>query len=126
MNWLREHGTFTADGEAFEVRKHGVMSGQWSLEQNGQTVASALKTNVFKRVFEVKGTFGTFDLRAQRFYGRMFVIETANQPVATIRPKNIFTRRATIELERPETSLAAVVFMFWLALVTWRRTRRRD
>jgi hypothetical protein len=126
VKWFREQGTITADGETFEVKKQGMASGQWTLEHHGQAVASALKEGAFRRTFEVKGQFGTFVLRPERFFGRRFVIETANQPVAKIRPVQFFTRRATIEVERENTPFAAVAFMFWLVLVTWRRTRRRD
>jgi hypothetical protein len=126
MRRLREQGSITADGAVYEVRKHGVVSREWSLEQYGQTVATARQTSVFRRTFEVKGAFGTFTLRARRFFGRTFTIETSNQPVAAIKRPRFFSRRATIEVERKETPFAALVFMFWLVLVTWRRARRRN
>ncbi len=32
FNWLSEQGAITADGTSFEVCKHGVLSGQWTLD----------------------------------------------------------------------------------------------
>ena len=48
-----ENGSITLGTMIFQVRKHGPLSGQWTLEREGRVHADARKPNAFFRAFEV-------------------------------------------------------------------------
>ena len=75
FNWLSEQGAIYADGIRFEVRKHGMLSGQWTMEHAGKEFASAQKSTAFTRTFEIQKPRGVFVLRAESAFGRSFRIE---------------------------------------------------
>lgn len=123
FNWLGEQGTITSDGESFEVRKHGVFSGQWTLDSKSQTVATAQKSSVFTRSFELATLAGTVVLRAQSAFGRTMLLEGAGFD-GLIAPAHPFTRRATIGGPVPDFHVAC--FAFWLTVLLWRQAAQRD
>src|SRR5262245_37419037 len=47
FNWLTEQGAITADDVPFEVRKHGLFSGRWTLDGDRGAVVSAEKCSAF-------------------------------------------------------------------------------
>ena len=47
FNWLIEQGAINADGKKFDVRKHGMFGGHWTLDHAGIALASAQKSNLF-------------------------------------------------------------------------------
>lgn len=121
FNWLSEQGAVTADGTRLEIRKHGVLSGHWTLEHEGNEVASAQKSNAFSRTFEIQDPSGHLVLRAVSALGRSFHLERSGEVVATVSPDHLFTRRATIEILAEQWDLPTVCFSFWLVVLTWRR-----
>jgi hypothetical protein len=121
FNWLGEQGTITADEEPFEVRKHGMLSGYWTLNHGGGTVASAQKSSPFTRTFEVQTADASLLLRAESAFGRSFCVEHSEEVIATIRPDHAFTRRATIETLAQKWDFPTLCFAFWLVVLTWRR-----
>ena len=74
-----------------------MLSGRWTLDQEGQEVASGQKSSVFSRTFEIQDQQNSFVLRAEFPLGRSFRLEGASDETATIKPDHPFTRRATIE-----------------------------
>jgi hypothetical protein len=121
FNWFGEQGAITADGVPFDVRKHGVFSGQWTLDNGRGPVASAQKTSALTRTFEIQETEETLLLSAESAFGRSFRIERSGELVATIRPDHAFTRRATIDIRGQKWHFPAICFAFWLVALTWRR-----
>jgi hypothetical protein len=121
FNWLAEHGAITADDVPFEVRKHGVFSGRWTLDGDRRPVASAEKSSVFTRTFEIRKRGDALVLRAESALGRSFRLERSGEVIATIRPDHAFTRRATIEVPARRWHFPTICFAFWLAVLTWRR-----
>ena len=121
FNWLSEQGAIIADGTPFDVQKHGVFSGQWTLNHAGKQIATAQKSTVFTRTFEILAPDGTLVLRAESPFGRSFRIERSGEVIATIAPVHPFTRRATIATGVPDGDFTTISFSFWLVVITWRR-----
>jgi hypothetical protein len=121
FNWVGEQGAITADGRPFEVRKHGVFSGQWTLDQDGEAVVSAQKSSAFTRTFAIQNAEETLVLCAESAVGRSFRLERSGEVLATIRPDHAFTRRATIAIRASHGDFPTVCFAFWLVVLTWRR-----
>ena len=121
FNWFGEQGAITADGIPFEVIKHGVFSGHWTLDHNRQSVASAQKSSAFTRTFEVRTANDSLVVCAESAFGRGFRIERSGEVIATIRPDHAFTRRATIKILAQKWDFPTICFAFWLVALIWRR-----
>lgn len=121
-----ESGSITTDGETFEVRKQGFMSGEWNLERSREVVASARKCSAFTRSFELEGPMGAVLLRAESAFTRSYLIERDEDPLAVIRPAHAFTRRATIELRADSYDWPTICLAFWLTVLMRRRAARRN
>jgi hypothetical protein len=121
FNWLGEQGSITADGIPFEVRKHGLLFGHWTLDRHGESVASAQKANPFTRTFEIQHNQESLILCAESAFGRSFRLQRSEEVIATIRPDHAFTRRATIETYTQTGNFPTLCFAFWLVVLNWRR-----
>lgn len=120
FNTFTEQGSISLGDSEFAIRKHGPMSGHWTLECNGQAVADARKPRAMYRSFDVKVAGNQFTLKAHSSFNRAFDILVGNQPVGVIRPAHAFTRRAFVECTSPIPEHAQL-FLFWLAALLWRR-----
>lgn len=121
INWFTEQGTITIAGVAFDVRKHGPLSGRWTLERQGAVVISAEKPSALTRTYELQNAEARWTASAESALGRGFRLERDGTIIATIRPDHLFTRRATIELLADHGDFPAICFAFWLAVLAWRR-----
>ncbi|MCA8976444.1 MAG: hypothetical protein KDC98_17120 [Planctomycetes bacterium] len=121
FNAMSEQGRIVADGAGYEVRKHGVMSGRWTLEEGSSVILSAAKPSAFTRTFELDGLAGSFVLEAASAFGRTFHLRAGDGPIATLAPEHAFTRRAMITIEHDDCDFRAICFAFWLVALTWRR-----
>jgi hypothetical protein len=119
-------GLFTEEGgislgrSEFAIRKHGWLSGKWSLEAGGKTYADAYKPSGLFRLFEVRSGEMLLTVKAQSAIARSFELVCQGATVGGIHPAHPFTRRSRIECSSsvPEVVL---LFAFWLAALTWRR-----
>lgn len=123
FSWLSEQGNITIDGEYYEVRKHGPFSGQWTLEANSTTVATAQKSSAFTRTFELETSSGAVVLHAQSALGRTMLLEGAGFD-GVIAPDHPFTRRASITGKISD--FRTVCFAFWLTVLLWRRASKNN
>ncbi len=123
FNFFAEQGGISLGRNRYEVRKHGVLSGRWTLEQGGEAVAEARKPDPFLRSFELRMGASRFTARAQSPITRCYDILAGGHPAGFIRTAHPFTRRATIECARTVPELIQL-FAFWLAVITWRRAAR--
>ena len=121
FGWFCEHGEIVADGVRYDVRKHGLFSGHWTLEREGAEVASARKSSPFTRTFQVEGPMGPLVLRAESAFCRRFLVERAGREIATLSPDHMFRRRATLETSTRYRDFPTICFLFWLTVLTWRR-----
>lgn len=124
--WMTEQGMIELGGARFDICKHGLASGHWTLEHGGLVAASAQKTSMFTRTFEVQAAGEAYVLRAQSALGRSFNVEQEGRVVATIAPDHPFTRRSRITMVAGELDLITAAFLFWLAVLTWKRAANND
>jgi len=122
FDWLGEQGSIAADGTPLLVRKHGVLSGHWTLERAGrEVVASGKKSTALTRTFDIQGREETLVLCAESPFGRSFRVERSGDVIATMCPDHAFTRRATIRTLAKELDFSTLCFSFWLVVLMWRR-----
>jgi hypothetical protein len=121
FNFLTEQGTISLGSNDFTVRKHGPMSGRWTLEHENQIAAEAHKPSAMFRAFELRVQDVQVAVKAQSPFTRCYDILSGGCVVGSIRPAHAFTRRAFVDCEAGIPELAQL-FAFWLAVLTWRRS----
>jgi hypothetical protein len=120
-DWLTEQGRILNSNMIYEVRKHGVFSGHWTMEHAGSVVTEAHKTSALFRTFDISSHSEQLTLHAGSAFTRAFEIVSGNQVLGHIMPIHPFTRRARIDcVETMPESIQ--LFCFWLAALTWRRS----
>jgi hypothetical protein len=121
FDWLTEQGRILNSNMIYEVRKHGVFSGHWTMEHAGSVVTEAHKNSALFRTFDVSSHSEQLTLRARSAFARSFEIVSGHQVLGRINPMHAFTRRARIDCVEtiPEN---IQLFCFWLAALTWKRS----
>lgn len=119
VSWWREKGELTVNGKIYEVYRQGLL-GAFVLESNGAVMATAKKPSALRRQFELEHEGKHLTLRASSVFGRTFLLLDGKQEVGSITPEGFFTRRAEIDLPL-SLPLAVRVFIFWLAVILWKR-----
>lgn len=125
FNFLTEQGIIELGDRIYTVRKHGWLSGRWSVECDEQTFAEAQKPNPLFRSFEVTAGEARLTVKAGNPFGRSYEMLADDALVGTIKPVHLLTRRAVVEC-KPEVPEIAMLFSFWLAVVTWRRQAKNN
>lgn len=120
FNFFSEQGSISLGTREWSIRKHGPLSGHWTLEDHGQIVADATKPNALFRSFEVQAGDVRFTAKAQSAFTRSYDLLSGDRKLGTICPAHPFTRRSSIECA-PEVPELGQLFAFWLAVITWRR-----
>lgn len=125
FNFFTEQGSISLGHTEFIVLKHGLFSGHWTLEREGQTAADARKPSAMFRSFELSAADLHLTVKAHSAFTRCYDILSSGKTVGEIRPDHAFTRRAFIECS-PDIPELAQIFSFWLAVVTWRRAANNN
>ena len=116
----RERGNLTMAGRTFTIVREGFISGDFRLESDGTVVATATKPSAFRREFAVTFSGRTLRLRPRSVWGRALVLHEGEREVGGIRPRTMWSRRATGTL--PDTVPVPVrLFVLWLAMLIWKR-----
>ena len=118
-----EQGSILIDDEYFNIKKHGVTSGKWTIQRDSEVAFTGTKPSAFRRSFIIEGMGKTYNLGPLSTFTRSMVFSCDGKVLALISPKHAFTRKAEIEFVEPDTDFPAVVFAFWLTILTWRRRR---
>ena len=121
QKWTSEQCSILIDDVLFEVKKHGVTSGLWTLEKEGLPHASAKKLSIWKRSFHIETPMGLLHLGSNGALKRSFFIGLEGEVIATIYPRNVVSRHAEMEIHFPEYDFPSLAFAFWLVILTWRR-----
>ncbi len=121
IHWMGEQGSLIADGKLLDVRKHGMFSGHWTLEQGGSILASARKSSAFTRTFEIQDSRETLQLEAESAFRRRFRLQRPEGVIANIVPDHALTRRSNIALLAEDWDFPTIAFAFWLVVLCWRR-----
>jgi hypothetical protein len=115
-----EQGTITIDGEPLRVRKHGAMSGRWTLERDGEVLAEAVKTSAMTRSVEIRTLGVTLNLDAKSAISYEFILSHDGNRCGSIRPMHSLTRRAYVDCD-PSIDSITQLFAFWMVALMWRR-----
>ena len=116
-----EQGTLRTGAESFRVKKHGALSGRWTLESSRGTSFIAQKS--ISRHFEISTALGALVLEAESAFTRRFHLTLDGRVLAKYTPDHAFTRRATIEVAA-EVDDELIAFTFWLVALCWRRANQ--
>ena len=65
-----EQGSILIDGVFYTIKKHGVTSGKWTIERNGEVVYTGIKPSAFRRSFQIEGMGKTYDLGPLSVFSR--------------------------------------------------------
>jgi len=120
-----EQGTIFCGGIQYHIRKHGWLSGHWTMEQGDTVYAEAMKESALYRAFEVNDSTALFELKARNPFRRGYQIAIAGQQVGTIEPSGPFTRQTIVDCD-PQIPEPTQLFCFWLVTLTWRRGARSN
>ena len=122
IRWFREAGSFSLDGQTFDLGREGWMGGDFFLSIGRRELASADKPSAWHRRFTVRADGTKYVLQARSAFSRKFDLLRGRRKVGSIEPTSIWTRGATADLPA-ELPLELRVFMIWLALLLWKRAR---
>jgi hypothetical protein len=123
--YFTEQGSILYGAHFLNVKKHGWLSGRWTLANGCEVLAEANKPNTLFRSFEVHDGRSQFTVEARSPFVRSYVFLSEGLEVGHIEPAHAFTKRSTIECT-PEIDELSQLFGFWLAVMTWRRTKRNS
>jgi hypothetical protein len=107
----------------YELYREGTFGGDFLLERNGNVVARATKPSALQNRFEVELPNRYLVLRKLSVFSRRFGLFDGEKQIGSIYPLGILTRRANIDLPA-DWPLATRTFLFWLALLMWKRQNR--
>lgn len=85
------------------------------------STASARKVKAVKRSFVIQSDIGQLSLLSNGAFTGSFFVGRDSDIIATISPKNIFSRTAITEVESDDLDFRLVVFVSWLVILMWRR-----
>jgi len=124
FEFIREQGTMVIDDVFYEILKTKITSGEWEVTEDGVPFAKAKKVSAFRRSFDIQAPMGELRLHAEGLFTFNFFLEHHGELVASITRKNIFSRKATIQLFNDQVEFATAAFAFWLSIVIGRRGKR--
>jgi hypothetical protein len=111
-----EAGQFFISNSCYVAYRETPVSAIFFLEQNGERIAWAVKSNPFARMFEINYADTKYELKAESPFSREFVLQERELIIGAISPEHLFTRRAIADL--PTTiPLPLRLFMIWLVLL---------
>ncbi len=121
-DWLTEQGSLEIGARRLSVVKPSAMIGGWSVQEDGATIASALKPSAFARRFNVTDSGGDYELAAN-VMSRRFDLRKDGAAVVSIAPDHLLTRRSSIQAD-DSVRIELMTFAFWLSVICWRRAAR--
>lgn len=123
LSALRDAANFDLDGRPWQIRREGLVRGDWLLQSDGQIVARATKPSAFTREFEVVADNRRMLLRPVGIARRAFELRHGDTVIGGMAPVGLFRRSADIALPE-ELQLATRIFLAFLVLTQWRRAQR--
>jgi hypothetical protein len=117
---MTEQGEIILGGQTLRVCKHGIASGRWTLEADGEALAEAVKPSAMSRLMEIRTLGSTLTLQPRSMLSNVFEVHHDGHHCGTVRTMHSFTRRAVIECDDSLDSLTQL-FAFWMVALMWRR-----
>ncbi|HEY0674059.1 MAG TPA: hypothetical protein VGD27_17420 [Longimicrobiales bacterium] len=119
----RERAEFTLQSVRYRMYREKGWRGSFMIErQDGQLFASATKPSAFKDRFELDLGGRTFVMQRKSIWKSEFAIEEGGTQVGSVRQASVFSRRALVDVPA-DWPVQYQVFVFWLALLMWRRSQ---
>jgi len=116
----REKGRLELEDGTYHLYREGHFSGDFVLEHNGSVIARAAKPSALYNTFKVDLPDRQVVLRKLSAWNRRFGVFDGEKQVGSIYPLGLFTRRTNIDLPS-DLPLPIRGFLFWLALIIWKR-----
>jgi hypothetical protein len=123
LSTIRDAASFELEGRRWEIRREGMLTGEWLLETGGQVMARATKTSAFRRSYEVVAENRRLDLAPTGFARRAYQLRHGDIVIGGMAPDGFFRRSADVAFPG-DLHLATRIFLAFLVLVQWRRTAR--
>lgn len=117
---MSEQGDIILGSQALRVRKHGIASGRWTLEADGEVLAEAVKPSAMSRAIEIHTLGSTFTLRPRSIISNAFEVHHKGNHCGSIHTVHALTRRAVIKCDDSLDTLTQL-FAFWMVALMWRR-----
>ncbi len=117
---LTKQGSITIGRDVYEIQKHGITSGFWTMDLDGVVVCSAQKKNHLTRTLEFRCPMGFLLLRAKMPIARTFRLKKESAIFAKIKPYGPLGRRANIDELIPEYHFPSIAFALWLCSLSWK------
>lgn len=121
QKWTSEQCSILIDEEYFEIKKHGVASGKWSLNKGDMLHSSATKRSAWKRTIDIDSPMGSLLLASNGAFRRSFFLALDGRVIATISPRRAFSWKAELDILVEEYDFPTMAFAFWLVITLWRR-----
>ena len=117
---FREGAEMSLGGELYSLERDGVLRGGFFLRRGGDVVARAVKPSAFRSRFEVEHAGEHYSVERTGFLRSRFVVRQGPVDVGCLARRGWAAHSCDIDLpqEWPE---ALRIFVFWLALVLWKR-----
>jgi hypothetical protein len=123
LSTLRDAAKFELEGRRWEIRREGMLTGDWLLETGGQVIARATKISAFRRSYEIVADNRRLELAPVGFARRAYRLRHGDIVIGGMAPDGLFRRSADVDFPE-ELQLATRIFLAFLVLVQWRRTAR--
>jgi len=120
---LRSRGEFLLDGESYEFRPAGVMSGDYQLEQAGRVIARAERTRLLPAEYRITAGDRQLYLK-RRLPTRTYRLYHGDRVVGEVRRRRIFFSRAFLADFQEILPLPAEIFIVAIVLLRWRKQSR--
>lgn len=120
-----ERGTLKAGDKTWQLGREDWFHGRYFLRGPGRTLATAEKPSAFLRSFRVRLGERSYDWEARSPFFRAFDLLESGKVVGSLKPEAPITRDAVVALPE-ELPIEERAFLAWLALLMWRRQRRRS
>ncbi len=120
---VRDRARFTLAGESYEIVSAGILPRRFRLERDGRVVASAERSGLWRRGFEVSAGDRSLAFRPTALLRRRFQLLHGDRVVGHFAPDGWLTRRARAMFPA-DIPLPIRIFIVFLGLTLWRRAAR--
>ena len=109
-------------GQRYRIRRAGVLRDTFTLVADGAPIAHATQRDPLRRQFTVEAGERQLSLRAESLVRSGYLLLEGDRVVGALRPTGRLRRG--IEADLPdELPLEVGVFLLWVVLLLWRRSR---
>jgi hypothetical protein len=116
----REGAKIEIGGKLHQFKRERMFGGAFLLQRGDEVLARATKPSALKKVFELEVDGRSFTFKRLSGFRREFGLFAGNQHIGGVAPVAWYTNRSVIRV--PDNWSAAVqAFVFWLALISWKR-----